>query len=354
MKTEQTPEGRAMDSRELMRMNRNAIAVLNLPRMLALILKKCCPERFAGSLATIEDRMRGELRSDETGMDEQNRNHLPSDLANSENENARTGLMRFDSIVLIVTEVAPNAFLVNVEVQNELRSYLWFAGRVYACIGRLLDSQKGDRSGYSGDQYQCLKPVLVLWILPHEDETYVVNFSGETSLEVGSDTRSGKAAKKALDGYIQYHVIGLGPDWMEHEAEAVQCLGHIFRCDDNQEKQFAYLEKEGIPMTAKAEKVLNEYSEDQFKWFHRSEKEKYDRMKAEMHAKLSDRDAKLKDRDAKLRDMEYEMERIRKENEMLKALAEKAGQNSNLSVAENKDEFPEEYGKKQKQLTGKP
>lgn len=107
-------------------------------------------------------------------------------------------------------------------------------------------------------------------------------------------------------------------------------------------------------MTAKAEKVLNEYSEDQFKWFHRSEKEKYDRMKAEMHAKLSDRDAKLKDRDAKLRDMEYEMERIRKENEMLKALAEKAGQNSNLSVAENKDEFPEEYGKKQKQLTGKP
>ena len=94
-------------------------------------------------------------------------------------------------------------------------------------------------------------------------------------------------------------------------------------------------------MTVKAEKVLNEYSEDQFKWFHRSEKEKYDRMKAEMHAKLSDRDAKLKD-------MEYEMERIRKENEMLKALAEKAGQNSNLSVAENKDEFPEEYGKKQK------
>lgn len=49
---------------------------------------------------------------------------------------------------------------------------------------------------------------------------------------------------------------------------------------------------------------MNEYSEDQFKWFHRSEKEKYDRMKAEMHAKLSDRDAKLKDRDAKLRDME--------------------------------------------------
>lgn len=124
-----------MDSRELMRMTRNAIAVLNLPRMLALILKKCCPERFAGSLATIEDRMRRELRSEKTGMDEQNRNHLLSDLANSENENARTGLMRFDSIVLIVTEVAPNAFLVNVEVQNELRSYLWFAGRVYACIG---------------------------------------------------------------------------------------------------------------------------------------------------------------------------------------------------------------------------
>lgn len=55
--------------------------------------------------------MRRELRSDETGMDEQNRNHLPSDLANSENENARTGLMRFDSIVLIVTEVAPTPFL---------------------------------------------------------------------------------------------------------------------------------------------------------------------------------------------------------------------------------------------------
>ncbi len=87
-------------------------------------------------------------------------------------------------------------------------------------------------------------------------------------------------------------------------------------------------------MTVKAEKVLNEYSEDQFKWFHRSEKEKYDRMKAEMHAKISDRDAKL-------RDMEYEMERMRKENEMLKALAEKAGQNSNLSVAENAPVLPD-------------
>ena len=219
-----------MDSRELMRMNRNAIAVPNLPRMLALILKKCCPERFAGSLATIEDRMRRELRSD---------------LANSENENARTGLMRFDSIVLIVTEVAPNAFLVNVEVQNELRSYLWFAGRVYACIGRLLDSQKDDRSGYSGDQYQCLKPVLALWILPHEDETYIVDFPGQTFLNAGRHSRSGKAMKQALDGYIQFHVVGLGPDWMDHEEEAIQCLGHIFRCDDDKEKQFACLGEEG-------------------------------------------------------------------------------------------------------------
>ncbi|WP_276814560.1 hypothetical protein [Faecalibaculum rodentium] len=101
-------------------------------------------------------------------------------------------------------------------------------------------------------------------------------------------------------------------------------------------------------MTVKAEKVLNEYSEDQFKWFHRSEKEKYDRMKAEMHTKLSDRDAKLKDRDAKLRDMEYEMERIRKESEMLKALAEKAGQNPGLSVGESVADLPENSGKQGK------
>jgi len=163
------------------------------------------------------------------------RRELRSDLANSENENARTGLMRFDSIVLIVTEVAPNAFLVNVEIQNERRSYLWSAGRVYAYIGRLLDSQKDDRSGYSGDQYQCLKPVLALWILPHEDETYIVDFPGQTSLDVGKHTRSGKAMKQAFDGYIQFHVVGLGPDWMDHEEEAIQCLGHIFRCDDNKE-----------------------------------------------------------------------------------------------------------------------
>lgn len=304
--------------------------------------------------------MRRELRSDETGMDEQNRNHLQSDLANSENENARTGLMRFDSIVLIVTEVAPNAFLVNVEIQNERRSYLWSAGRVYAYIGRLLDSQKDDRSGYSGDQYQCLKPVLALWILPHEDETYIVDFPGQTSLDVGKHTRSGKAMKQALDGYIQFHVVGLGPDWMDHEEEAILCLGHIFRCDDNKEKQFAYLEKEGVPMTVKAEKVLNEYGGTQFKWFHRSEKEKYDRLKAEMEekvsdrdaklkdqdARLKDRDAKLKDQDAKLKDMEFEMERMRKENEMLKALAIKAGQTPSLSVAERKGELPEDSGKK--------
>ncbi len=67
-------------------------------------------------------------------------------------------------------------------------------------------------------------------------------------------------------------------------------------------------------MTVKAEKVLNEYGETQFKWFHRSEKEKYDRLKAEMEEKVSDRDAKLKDKepklkdkDVKLKDMESEM-----------------------------------------------
>jgi len=60
-------------------------------------------------------------------------------------------------------------------------------------------------------------------------------------------------------------------------------------------------------MTVKAEKVLNEYGGTQFKWFHRSEKEKYDRLKAEMEEKVSDRDAKLKDKDVKLKDMESEM-----------------------------------------------
>lgn len=33
---------------------------------------------------------------------------------------------------------------------------------------------------------------------------------------------------------------------MDHEEEAIQCLGHIFRCDDDKEKQFAYLEEEGF------------------------------------------------------------------------------------------------------------
>lgn len=257
--------------------------------------------------------MRRELQSQAPATDDCSGKHLPSDLTNTENENAGTGLMRFDSIVLIVTEVASNAFLVNVEVQNELRSYLWFAGRAYACIGRLLDSQKDDRSGYSGDQYQCLKPVLALWILPHEDETYIVDFPGQTFLNAGRQSRSGKAMKQALDGYIQFHVVGLGPDWMDHEEEAIQCLGHIFRCDDDKEKQFACLEEEGIPMTVKAEKVLNEYGGTQFKWFHRSEKEKYDRLKAEMEEKVSDRDAKLKDKDAKLKDKDVKLKDMESE-----------------------------------------
>lgn len=85
-------------------------------------------------------------------------------------------MMRFDAIVLIVSEDAPNVFLVNVEVQNERRLYLWFTGRVYAYIGRLLDSQKDDRSGFPRDEYQYLKPLLALWTMPHEDETYIVNF----------------------------------------------------------------------------------------------------------------------------------------------------------------------------------
>ena len=131
-------------------MNRNAIQVLNLPRMLALILKKCCPDKFPGSLATIEGRMHRELQSQAPATDDCSGKHFPSDLTNTENVNARTGMMRFDAIVLIVSEVAPNVFLVNVEVQNERRLYLWFAGRVYAYIGRLLDSQKYDQSGYSG------------------------------------------------------------------------------------------------------------------------------------------------------------------------------------------------------------
>ena len=99
-------------------MNRNAIQVLNLPRMLALILKKCCPDKFPGSLATIEGRMHRELQSQAPATDDCSGKHFPSDLTNTENVNARTGMMRFDAIVLIVSEVAPNVFLVNVEVQN--------------------------------------------------------------------------------------------------------------------------------------------------------------------------------------------------------------------------------------------
>jgi len=60
-------------------------------------------------------------------------------------------------------------------------------------------------------------------------------------------------------------------------------------------------------MTVKAEKVLNEYGGTQFKWFHRSEKEKYDRLKAEMEEKVSDRDAKLKDQDARLKDRDAKL-----------------------------------------------
>ena len=169
--------------------------------------------------------------------------------------------------------------------------------------------------------------------------------------------------KQALDGYIQFRVAGLGPDWMDHEEEAIQCLGHIFRCDDDKEKQFAYLEKEGVPMTVKAEKVLNEYSEDQFKWFHRSEKEKYDRLKEQMETKL-EADRKEKERlkeqmetkleaerkekerlkeqmETKLEAERKEKERLKKENEMLRAMAKKREQNSNLSVAENAPGLPD-------------
>ncbi|WP_304409785.1 hypothetical protein [Faecalibaculum rodentium] len=66
-------------------------------------------------------------------------------------------------------------------------------------------------------------------------------------------------------------------------------------------------------MTVKAEKVLNEYGGTQFKWFHRSEKEKYDRLKAEMEEKVSDRDAKLKDKDAKLKDKDVKLKDMESE-----------------------------------------
>lgn len=321
MTTEKTPEGRTMDLDGLMRLNQNAIQILNLPRMLALILKKCFPEQFPEPLEELEERLRRELPRSSDKADPGRKKHLRNDLTNRSNENPKTGLMQFDSIILKVVEVEPGAFLVNVEVQNKVESYSWFSGRVYSYIARMLDSQKDDQAGYAGDRYQDLKPVIALWILSHERETWLISYPGKTKIDVGRETGSAKAMKSRLDGVITYRIIGLGPDWMDHEEEAVQCLGFIFRCDEDKEKQYDYLEKEGIPMTVETEKVLDEYSDAQFQWFHRSEEEKYNRMKAEMDEKLQKSDEKL--------------QKLREQNEMYRKMLMEAGLGESLSVAEN-------------------
>lgn len=314
MCTEPTAEGRTMETEERIRLDKNAIQVLNLPRMLALILKKCYPDSFYGSLESIESRFRKEL----TRADDK---HLRSELTNTESKNVTTGVMRFDSIFLTLTEVKPGAYLVNVEVQNRRISFVWFAGRVYAYLSRMLDSQKDDISGYRNDHYQDLKPVMALWILPHEQETYLIDYPGIANLCLGQDTLTGQDMKRALDGFVRYKIVGLGPDWMDYEEEAVQCLGHIFRSDDDKKKQYDYLEKEGIPMTERTEKVLDEYGEAQFQWFHRSEKEKYDRLKEEMDAQLKESDMKLKESDMKLKEKNQEVQRLQEEIARLKALS---------------------------------
>ncbi len=52
------------------------------------------------------------------------------------------------------------------------------------------------------------------------------------------------------------------------------------------------------------EKVLDEYGEAQFQWFHRSEKEKYDRLKEEM-------DAQLKEKDREVQRLQEEIARLK-------------------------------------------
>lgn len=117
MCTEPTAEGRTMETEERIRLDKNAIQVLNLQRMLALILKKCYPDSFYGSLESIESRFRKEL----TRTDDK---HLRSELTSTESKNVTTGVMRFDSIFLTLTEVKPGAYLVNVEVQNRRISFV--------------------------------------------------------------------------------------------------------------------------------------------------------------------------------------------------------------------------------------
>ncbi len=74
-------------------------------------------------------------------------------------------------------------------------------------------------------------------------------------------------------------------------------------------------------MTVETEKVLDEYSDAQFQWFHRSEEEKYNRMKAEMDEKLQKSDEKL--------------QKLREQNEMYRKMLMEAGLGESLSVAEN-------------------
>ncbi len=61
--------------------------------------------------------------------------------------------------------------------------------------------------------------------------------------------------------------------------------------------------------------------EAQFQWFHRSEKEKYDRLKEEMDAQLKESDMKLKESDMKLKEKNQEVQRLQEEIARLKALS---------------------------------
>ena len=252
------------------RYDRAAKEILALPYLCALILKKTFPETFTAPLDETASRLTHSLTSDDHGLKDQ--------LTELEKPS-----VKFDSLCLYICETEEEEVLViDIEVQNSDPGARNLAGRLFYYVGNMLVAQKNDASGFAGDSYGDVKKVQALWILPHMDNSYLIDCRTKADVAYTDSKRAaGSALAKALDGFIRVKVASIGVKWADCENEAIQCLGHIFRDSLHPERQIRYLEKEGIPVTVQTRKELDEYNDSQVVWLDPKMKDEYDLMKDE-------------------------------------------------------------------------
>ncbi len=217
--------------------------ILGTPDLLALILHHARPDIFSLPVLELADHLKKEdiIYSDELA------NGLRSNLTEPEKNIPGQGSIIYDSLN-IYTSPDDRSCLVNVEVMKSFHDAVKkLAGRIIYYNSQAFSSQKNDRSGFKGTEYENLRPVYALWIFPSSNFSFTLPFG--ISLKPQADQPDQKLLRNLvsnIEKMLIFDLVGISEKWIYSDSELYRCLGHIFRAEKTMDERTAYLRKEGL------------------------------------------------------------------------------------------------------------